>query len=1297
MNYYYFKKCMAVSLAAALILNSFSVYAAEEAPVQNVSIEEQNMGVTSPEESIEASDDNPVFDETDLPTGTIAPDPTPGENGNTESTTQDQNSSNEQSIETEPQTEEQSVQNAGESTGPSETNLTIDKKGIATVLAKNYPLPTNVKEVRAYVWSAANGQDDLKCYTMNQTEQGWKAEVDLYKHASKDDVFYFHLYYLTADNKLTCFTTKEITTTDVFQRKLEATETADGYKLTIYEPAKTPTKVQFAIWSETGGQDDLKWFTANYNAATDSASCLWNLSSLKHYGKIIIHCYITDASGKMIYQGSMNVTVGQPAIGTIQATLDPGTGAYRVVLSDIQNMACISKIQVPAWSDPKQADIIWHTAKKNSDGTYTVDANLSSHGNRKGEYQVHVYITDLFGARSFAIKSSFSTDKPEEEKPGTGDSGESGSGESGSETDQPSTEETESRTEELISDDGMCEIRAINYSIPANAKNMRVAIWSDQGGQDDLRWYTLSKKEEVRGEAKNTVWYSKFDLKNHGAQDGLYFAHFYYDDSTGKPVCISPYSFQIKDLFHTKLTVEKNASSYRLTLSSANVAAKSIRFAIWSETGGQDDLKWYEGTYNTAKNEAVVEWKADNLKHTGKVFVHAYAVKNDGSMVFQDKTELTVGSISAEQLTVDFTKNTGAFKINLTGVKGVAKTMRAAVWNDPKQADIKWYTMSQSSDGTWTYTGKISDHGYRTGSYNVHVYATDITGNQVLCKTAVFQAELAGELKISEVQKNYQYQCSVTGLPSTGINGVRIAVWSDQNGQDDIRWYTAVKSGSAYTVNVPIKNHKTLGTYLAHTYVTRSDGTQYTSKSLQTSFTIDTAASDTYVYIDRQKDNGTFVVRNEIIAYTDPSSVTFSVWTDKDGQDDLETVTASQQSDGYWAAVINPAKHIFESGVYKISGTAVFADGHSYTLSEGSFQLSESEAFYTVVVSESEAQAIVQGYTDAGSVTIQVWSLNGGKDDLRSYTATSTENGWTSLIRKADHGSAGQYQADLYVDGTYTATDLFSFDENRLADSWSSISSAHGAGGQGVNHSDIYTNCLSAMHTSYAQGYRTFEIDVLLTSDGEPVLFHTWNTNILDRYTYSSATKAGPTYKAFMSDTMYGGKYATSDFKQLLSYLSQHPDVKVLLDTKYRTASEMKTLYAKLQQKASETGTVSVMRNQIIPYFFAPDQLTAIKSVSSFKEYHYATYGSYSKSIGTFPPETFRSLLQFCKMNQVLSISMWDTLATAELIRMADSYGINVYVHTTDDPATAARLLKLGAAGIITNTITPVQALGFLP
>ena len=52
----------------------------------------------------------------------------------------------------------------------------------------------------------------------------------------------------------------------------------------------------------------------------------------------------------------------------------------------------VQSVQVPGMESADQRDLIWHSAKKQSDGTYKVTVELSKHQNHKGTYNIHHFI-----------------------------------------------------------------------------------------------------------------------------------------------------------------------------------------------------------------------------------------------------------------------------------------------------------------------------------------------------------------------------------------------------------------------------------------------------------------------------------------------------------------------------------------------------------------------------------------------------------------------------------------------------------------------------------------------------------------------------------------------------------------------------------------------------------------------------------------------------------------------------------------------------------------------------------------
>ena len=117
---------------------------------------------------------------------------------------------------------------------------------------------------------------------------------------------------------------------------------------------------------------------------------------------------------------------------------------------------------------------------------------------------------------------------------------------------------------------------------------------------------------------------------------------------------------------------------------------------------------------------------------------------------------------------------------------------------------------------------------------NSVVYAADeIEETQEVQETQnndVVQKE-QGDLSVNEVKeetrqlnvtdnKDNSYTIILTdaNLPEN-IQNVQFPVWSEKNGQDDLKWYTAEKKDdSTYTYTFKLTDHKGLGKYNVHAY-----------------------------------------------------------------------------------------------------------------------------------------------------------------------------------------------------------------------------------------------------------------------------------------------------------------------------------------------------------------------------------------------------------------------------------------------------------------------------------------------
>jgi hypothetical protein len=162
---------------------------------------------------------------------------------------------------------------------------------------------------------------------------------------------------------------------------------------------------------------------------------------------------------------------------------------------------------------------------------------------------------------------------------------------------------------------------------------------------------------------------------------------------------------------------------------------KSVRFAVWSENGGQDDLRWYNGIYGGGGIWTAVVFAADHKDDTGRYQIHIYGTDSAGNTGFMGSTAIVMDHRDHTPPAVAsfYGISYGIYGENQiiimdmqdkTGVKNV----RAAVWSDVYgQDDLVWYD-AYGSGGQWGITVPVSNHGDK-GTYSVHVYATDTLGN----------------------------------------------------------------------------------------------------------------------------------------------------------------------------------------------------------------------------------------------------------------------------------------------------------------------------------------------------------------------------------------------------------------------------------------------------------------------------------------------------------------------------------------------------------------------------------------
>ncbi|WP_455459990.1 LD-carboxypeptidase LdcB/DacB [Streptococcus salivarius] len=259
---------------------------------------------------------------------------------------------------------------------------------------------------------------------------------------------------------------------------------------------------------------------------------------------------------------------------------------------------------------------------------------------------------------------------------------------------------------------------------------------------------------------------------------------------------------------------------------------KEVRVPIWSDKDGQDDLTWYHADKQSDGSYKVHVDTASHKGDAGTYSVHLYYML-DGKRTYITETKATVPQSTESQVTGKLTINnqtSTGFDVVVTNVSGggkEVKEVRVPIWSDKNgQDDLTWYHADKQSDGSYKVHVDTASHKGDAGTYSVHLYymlngkRTYITETKATVPQSV-ESQVTGKLTINNQTSN-GFDVVVTNVSGGGkeVKEVRVPIWSDKNGQDDLTWYHADKqSDGSYKVHVDTASHKgDAGTYSVHLY-----------------------------------------------------------------------------------------------------------------------------------------------------------------------------------------------------------------------------------------------------------------------------------------------------------------------------------------------------------------------------------------------------------------------------------------------------------------------------------------------
>ena len=589
-----------------------------------------------------------------------------------------------------------------------------------------------------------------------------------------------------------------------------------------------------------------------YNAKTGAwqFSATANLLPSKH-----VFDHSVDYTGRFTANASAEVDATQGNLsGTISiVNNNPTVGSFDVVISNVKAPNGVETVSVPIWSEINgQDDIIWYTANRQNNGTYTVNVKASAHKNSTGLYNIHLYYVQKDGQLTGVGGTTtqvFIGKTPEQLKP-----------------------KASFAIENNNAKAGTFDAVITNISAPLGVKEVLVPSWSLENGQDDLIWHKATKQTD--GSYRVTIKASE-----HKGTKGNYRADAYIEDNSNNRHYIAEKVVAVDYARPSGvLTIENNntaAGTFDAVVRNivAPTGLKEVLVPSWSLAGGQDDLIWHKATRQADGSYRVTIKATDHKNSTGKYRADAYLVDDSNKRFYltEKVVEVTQTRPSASLFIENNNADLGTFDAvirNIVAPNGVKEVLVPSWSLVNGQDDLVWHKASRQSDGSYRVTIKSSEHKNSLGNYRADVYIVDNANQRhYVTETIVDVKHNKPVGTISVVNNNKDtgtFDVIISDVYSPkGVRTVQVPIWSEKEGQDDIRWYEATRQANGtYAVNVQATNHKnSTGLYNIHLYYILNDGSQVGVGGTTTTLEFRNAKTKTQTYITNvNSEAGSFTV-----------------------------------------------------------------------------------------------------------------------------------------------------------------------------------------------------------------------------------------------------------------------------------------------------------------------------------------------------------------------------------------------------------------------------------------------------
>ena len=739
----------------------------------------------------------------------------------------------------------------------SENPVTVSlDDAVATI---HYDRPASEKDTTILhsIWSEKNGQDDIEWLPAGPSD----TKVDLEKHGGYG--VYNINSYKAVDGNLMLFSKASVTYADPVANTstqetphVDVTTSVKDNTLTVNlkrDQSLSDALVQYAVWSEANGKDDIQWYVASQTTTID-------LSKHKGFGKYYLQTYawldnkpVGLASNEFTYNPKAPVTATVAKASTLA---ERGTYNFtsRVPIKDEASLAA----KTITYFDKGMS--VNYDKTLNKEGHQWI-SYISYAGNRR-------YVDLGALAKAESTKPATETTKPAAYTPSIAPSGTYHfTGKAGIKSEpkvvaadlayydkgmsvnydkvmtadghewisyisfsgnrryiaigqtkadaQPTVAKKVSASvsiENVDSQKGRYDVVIKDVVAPDGLNYVVVPTWTDKGGQDDIQWPHAVKQND--GSYRYTV-----EVSDHHNERGLYHSHVYLVTPSNQFQGVGALSTTLEAVKETSTATVSN-----LPASGTYTFAGHASIKAEAKVSAQD-LAYYDKGMSVNYDKTLV---ADNHQWLSYIsFAGNRRYVDLGVVAKAEPAKPAVQPVS----TKDEKKEDKKASLPSSGT--YTFTGHASIKAEPKVSaqELAYYDkgMSVNYDKTLTADGKnwISYISHAGNRRYIAVGDASQASSPAPAKPAPAAKDepanfVAARLAFAQHGSTSNFDVEVTDM--TGKGTVHFAVWNGQNGQDDLKWYDMKRVGDKFVGSFDMNQHRGNGPLYIHAYYQEKPG-----------------------------------------------------------------------------------------------------------------------------------------------------------------------------------------------------------------------------------------------------------------------------------------------------------------------------------------------------------------------------------------------------------------------------------------------------------------------------------------